>query len=500
MIAPTVPVRKIATASKRKQKIPEPVMAVEEEEEDDDEEEEEEEDEQDESITRCVCGESHSLGLMVCCDQCEVWQHCECMGLEKDEIPDEYFCELCRPSDHIEVKSYDKTRRYYKPCLPVSAEIEAASDKRTVKRRTTFNSREASISLEEVLAFRNAIEQSKNYDASGMEFTASQVQVQHYDAMHTLDENITIVQNYDTQQEHQAKRPKRASPKKSTTAEEQVKPNKREKKTQRRYTPRSATSNSHFTASPNTATTSAVRRHTNKDSRSRTSTPQPELQTPTSATSNNQIFEHFSPFARESTPPAKVRLPSQRATIAEMNKRASQILEYICSMQVELATKRNRHDGHSDSEEDDEGEVCKRRQLVSAKINQVMTSNAFVGAGADDNTHNEDSGSSPKKNRRPTPILIPGKLDHSSPSSSLSSASTIPLDDVAYQHEKSVAQEALEKSSSCAKEQSSMEIMDNLTRKVITFQRRFGSLGGFNMNNMDEDDGPVTRSSHHSRW
>lgn len=45
---------------------------------------------------------------MVCCDECQVWQHCECMGLEKDEIPDEYFCELCKPSDHIEIKSYEK--------------------------------------------------------------------------------------------------------------------------------------------------------------------------------------------------------------------------------------------------------------------------------------------------------------------------------------------------------------------------------------------------------
>lgn len=63
-VAPTVPVRKIATASKRKQKIPEPVMAVEEEEEeDDDDEEEEEEDEEDESITRCVCGESRKLNI-----------------------------------------------------------------------------------------------------------------------------------------------------------------------------------------------------------------------------------------------------------------------------------------------------------------------------------------------------------------------------------------------------------------------------------------------------
>jgi hypothetical protein len=99
------------------------MVEVEEEEEEEDDEEETAEDE---SITRCVCGESRklfsngliysstknsyidSLGLMVCCDECEVWQHCECMGLEKDEIPDEYFCELCKPSDHIEIKSYEK--------------------------------------------------------------------------------------------------------------------------------------------------------------------------------------------------------------------------------------------------------------------------------------------------------------------------------------------------------------------------------------------------------
>ncbi|CEP07966.1 hypothetical protein [Parasitella parasitica] len=497
MIAPVAPVRKIATVSRRKQKIPDPVIIIE---QDEDGEEEDDETAEDESITRCVCGESRklatfvfyanasaknsssdSLGLMVCCDECEVWQHCECMGLEKEEIPDEYFCELCRPSDHIEVKSYDKTRRYYKPCLPVTAEV--GGDKKTAKRRTTLNSREASISLEEVLAFRNAIEQSKNYGASDTEITTSQVQVQQYDAMLPMDESMTIVQNYD-----QVKRPKRASPKKFS-AEEQPKPNKKEKKTQRRYTPRTATNNS--SSSPKSVslnTPSSTRRHTNKASCSQTSAQQAELQTPSSG-NNHQLFGHFSRFARETTPPAKVRLPSQRMTMSEMNKRASQILEYICSMQVELATKRKRHGVDSDSEEDDdEEEVCKRRQLVSAKMDQVM---AFVGANIDD-----DNRSSPKETRRPTPILMSGKLDRSSHSSSLSSASTIPLDDIAYQHEKSIAQDALQ----CRKEPSSMELMDNLTSKVITFQRRFGSLDGFNLNDHDEEDGPVTRSSHYNRW
>lgn len=45
---------------------------------------------------------------MVCCDECEVWQHCECMGLEEQDIPDQYFCELCKPCNHIEIKGYDK--------------------------------------------------------------------------------------------------------------------------------------------------------------------------------------------------------------------------------------------------------------------------------------------------------------------------------------------------------------------------------------------------------
>lgn len=81
---------------------------------------------QDESVTRCICGEQRNIllhffftlyeygifflfylnldsnGLMVQCDQCEVWQHCECMGLEEADIPDQYFCEQCRPTDQFE--------------------------------------------------------------------------------------------------------------------------------------------------------------------------------------------------------------------------------------------------------------------------------------------------------------------------------------------------------------------------------------------------------------
>lgn len=79
----------------------------------------EEESSEPDSVTRCTCGKSRmyiieynlssfllcvcadSVGLMVQCDECEVWQHCECMGLDEPDIPEQYFCELCKPENHF---------------------------------------------------------------------------------------------------------------------------------------------------------------------------------------------------------------------------------------------------------------------------------------------------------------------------------------------------------------------------------------------------------------
>ncbi|XP_014206668.1 uncharacterized protein LOC106638130 isoform X2 [Copidosoma floridanum] len=49
------------------------------------------------SITRCICDFEHDDGYMICCDQCSVWQHVDCMGIDRTNIPDEYLCEECRP-------------------------------------------------------------------------------------------------------------------------------------------------------------------------------------------------------------------------------------------------------------------------------------------------------------------------------------------------------------------------------------------------------------------
>uniref|UniRef100_A0A8D9AC95 Histone-lysine N-methyltransferase 2E n=1 Tax=Cacopsylla melanoneura TaxID=428564 RepID=A0A8D9AC95_9HEMI len=51
----------------------------------------------DDSVTRCVCGFLHDDGYMICCDQCQVWQHVDCMEIDRQNIPDEYLCEECSP-------------------------------------------------------------------------------------------------------------------------------------------------------------------------------------------------------------------------------------------------------------------------------------------------------------------------------------------------------------------------------------------------------------------
>merc|ERR1712228_341875 len=68
---------------------------------------------EDDSITRCICDFLHDDGYMISCDKCLVWQHVVCMGLDRNNIPDEYLCEVCkpRPIDRKRAKSMQARRR-----------------------------------------------------------------------------------------------------------------------------------------------------------------------------------------------------------------------------------------------------------------------------------------------------------------------------------------------------------------------------------------------------
>ncbi|XP_058910755.1 histone-lysine N-methyltransferase ASH1L isoform X1 [Kogia breviceps] len=51
--------------------------------------------EKDDDVIRCICGLYKDEGLMIQCEKCMVWQHCDCMGVNSDV--EHYLCEQCDP-------------------------------------------------------------------------------------------------------------------------------------------------------------------------------------------------------------------------------------------------------------------------------------------------------------------------------------------------------------------------------------------------------------------
>ncbi|KAJ2776774.1 hypothetical protein GGI15_004741 [Coemansia interrupta] len=77
---------------------------------DGDDEDGSEDDEEDDGDVRCVCGERNDGELMIQCEVCQVWQHTLCMGIRDEaHIPDQYYCEACRPEDHPYINSRPRT-------------------------------------------------------------------------------------------------------------------------------------------------------------------------------------------------------------------------------------------------------------------------------------------------------------------------------------------------------------------------------------------------------
>ncbi|KAF7995176.1 hypothetical protein HCN44_004648 [Aphidius gifuensis] len=65
------------------------------------------------SITRCICGFEHDDGYMISCDRCLTWQHVDCMGIDRSNIPEKYLCEQCEPRriDHQRARTLQLRKR-----------------------------------------------------------------------------------------------------------------------------------------------------------------------------------------------------------------------------------------------------------------------------------------------------------------------------------------------------------------------------------------------------
>ncbi|KAH8119147.1 hypothetical protein DFH11DRAFT_1502092 [Phellopilus nigrolimitatus] len=89
---------------------------------------------------------------MVQCETCMAWQHGPCMGFaEENEIPEgDYYCERCKPEDHVELlkKLQRRQRQSSEKSLHTHQSRNSRSHSpthflKTAKRRNTMNSRDA---------------------------------------------------------------------------------------------------------------------------------------------------------------------------------------------------------------------------------------------------------------------------------------------------------------------------------------------------------------------
>lgn len=72
---------------------------------------------------------------MIICDKCDAWQHNECMEVSEntEDLPDQYFCELCKPDDHRQLLA--KVARGEKPWEERAKQREREEAERKARRR-----------------------------------------------------------------------------------------------------------------------------------------------------------------------------------------------------------------------------------------------------------------------------------------------------------------------------------------------------------------------------
>ncbi|CAO3616167.1 unnamed protein product [Cunninghamella echinulata] len=602
---------------------------------------------------------------MVQCDKCEVWQHCECMGLAEEDIPEQYYCEECKPENHVIIKtSSGRTRRTYDANGKF---LNPTVDKKAPKKRTTMNSQEASMSLEDILAARQALglngnnintfltnkstpssnhpstlngeNHDNNNNSNSSTTTGKRKRDDHTNQLkNDNDENNDQAtensptqaasdpdkdsnhhdnsKTFNTESEDTTTESKPNSAPKATKVkrngggkskivvlDDNTSANSTESKpttNSKNHEKKGRQSNNNHSGKRNNGNGNG--RKTNHKSRSRTSTPQPNdtiLQTnttspsvhhsnqapptvtnPTNSNNNNNnnnnttttattttttttnfgpsLLEHFSAESRATSPPAKVRYPTSRMSISEMNRRAKQILEYISSIQVDMANSTsvptNNDDDYKKVTEFSRSTIIVHQQeykttsLMTSASSASSSSSASSASTASsssasasststlentqlnnkmelDHDHIFSAGADTKqkklKQQRPSSLIIPEQRFDDGPSSSLSSASTLPLDnsnpgtpkmdlddddDLLGGGDRNHTDNNTDKNEKGKHNETSLEIMDMLTRELIKFQRKFGtgnylhhrrthSQSDDQQQLQQQDEGRITRSA-----
>ncbi|KAL9603847.1 MAG: hypothetical protein Q9219_000956 [cf. Caloplaca sp. 3 TL-2023] len=96
-------------------------------------------DDDENAIIRCICGyveeDEDDERKMIVCDSCEAWQHNECMevSLNDDELPEQYFCEQCRPELHQGLLA--KIERGERPWEELARRRQQEEEEKQARRR-----------------------------------------------------------------------------------------------------------------------------------------------------------------------------------------------------------------------------------------------------------------------------------------------------------------------------------------------------------------------------
>merc|ERR1712037_255318 len=71
----------------------------------------------DDERTHCICGFTHHTRLMICCDECNVWLHAECYGLDQKRVKEiekknlDFFCNGFHPRTDLDVERAQALQR-----------------------------------------------------------------------------------------------------------------------------------------------------------------------------------------------------------------------------------------------------------------------------------------------------------------------------------------------------------------------------------------------------
>ncbi|PIA95013.1 putative histone deacetylase complex subunit cti6 [Cercospora beticola] len=140
----------------------------------------------DEEITRCICGMQEYPGpplseafagipdaqaedageLFILCDGCTVWQHGGCVGIVAENLtPEKYFCEQCRPKQHV-IGTDSRGQKYslYVPLHPKASQRKGSVSKYDDKARKERESAASRASVDPATGKRRATMRSKEHD------------------------------------------------------------------------------------------------------------------------------------------------------------------------------------------------------------------------------------------------------------------------------------------------------------------------------------------------